>query len=120
MPEVEELRKQGYNPWNYYHSNEELKAVLDWLGSDFFTPNEPHSLESVRHSLLEGGDPFLVCADYASYCDAQAQADRVFRDKTRWAKMAIMNTARSGKFSSDRTIREYAQDIWHIDPVPIP
>jgi len=120
VPEVEELTKRGYNPWDYYNSNEELKAVLDWLGSDFFTPDEPKALDSVRRSLLEGGDPFLVCADYAAYCAAQAKIDEAFRDKTRWAKMAILNTARSGKFSSDRTIREYAKDIWHLDPVPVP
>ena len=68
----------------------------------------------LRKSILDWGDPFLVCADYQSYCDAQADVDKAFRDKRRWAKMAILNTARIGKFSSDRTIREYARDIWHI------
>ncbi len=120
VKEVEALQKNGYNPWDYYNSNEELKAVLDWLASDFFTPEEPHSLESVRRSLLEGGDPFLVCADFAAYCQAQDAIDKAFRDSKKWAQMAILNTARSGLFSSDRTIHQYAKDIWHLDPLPIP
>jgi glycogen phosphorylase len=116
---VNELRARGYNPWDYYHQNEELRAVLDWLGSDYFTPEEPHSLLSIRQSLLDHGDPFLLCADYAAYIAKQAEVDRAFRHPARWARMAILNVARSGKFSADRTIHEYARDIWHLQTCPV-
>lgn len=71
------------------------------------------------HDNLIYSDPFLVLADYQSYSDCQKQVDEAFRDKARWAKMAILNTARVGKFSSDRTITEYAQDIWNLPPVRV-
>jgi starch phosphorylase len=119
VEEVAQLRGRGYNPWDFYHQNEELRAALDWLGSDYFTPDEPHSLQSVRNSLLEGGDPFLVCADFASYVAEQGRVDEAFRNPARWTRMAILNIARSGKFSSDRTIREYAREIWNAKPCPV-
>jgi starch phosphorylase len=73
----------------------------------------------VRQSILDHGDPYLLCADYASYIARQGDVDLAFRDKKHWARMAILNTARSGKFSSDRTIHEYARDIWKIHPCPV-
>ncbi len=119
VEQVDYLWKRGYNPWDYYNSNEELRSVLDWLGSDYFTPDEPKALLPVRNSILEHGDPYLLCADYASYIAKQADVDLAFRDKKRWARMAIMNTARSGKFSADRTIHEYAREIWNVRPCPV-
>jgi len=120
VDEVHALQAKGYKPWDYYHANEELRAVVDWVGSDYFTPHEPGALAPLRHSLLDGGDPFLVLADFASYCACQDRVDKAYRDKRRWAKMAILNTARMGKFSSDRTISEYARDIWDLKPVRVP
>jgi starch phosphorylase len=73
----------------------------------------------VHNSLLHGGDPYLLLADFRSYSEAQARVDAAYRDKKKWARMAILNTARVGKFSSDRTIRDYAKDIWHLQPVKI-
>ena len=120
VPEVEELRRKGYHPWDWYRGDEELRAVVDWLGSNYFTPNEPHGILSPVHdSLLDGGDPFLVLADFRAYCDCQDRLDQAYRDQRRWARMAILNTARVGRFSSDRTVREYARDIWKLDPVPV-
>ena len=75
IEEVTELYRRGYNPWDYYNANEELRAALDWLGSDYFTPDEPHSLLSIRQSLLDHGDPFLVCADFAAYIAKQREVD---------------------------------------------
>lgn len=118
VEEVNALVAGGYNPWDYYNKNQDLKAMLEWLGSGAFTPQDPNALTPVKHSLLYGGDPFLVLADYEAYCQKQAEVDAAFKDKSRWAKMAILNVARMGKFSSDRTIREYAQDIWKLDPCP--
>ncbi len=120
VEEVEALRAKGYNPWSYYESDEELRAVLDWLGSDYFVKGEAHNLPAmVRASLLEGGDPFMVLAVFRAYCDAQARVDAAYRDPKRWAKMAILNTARVGKFSSDRSIGDYAEKIWKLDAVHV-
>jgi glycogen phosphorylase len=120
VEKVQELQHRGYNPWDYYHANAELRNVVDWLGSDYFTPGEHGVLAPLRRSLLEGGDPFLVLADYAAYCECQARVDAAYRDRRVWARMAIMNTARVGKFSSDRTIAEYSRDIWNLEPVKVP
>jgi starch phosphorylase len=118
--EVESLRRAGYNPWDWYQKDAELKAVVDWLGSNYFTLNEsPGMLSPVHHSLLQGGDPFMVLADFRRYSDCQIAIDAAYRDHKRWARMAILNTARVGRFSSDRTIREYARDIWSLEPVPV-
>lgn len=120
VTEIEALWKKGYNPFDLYNGNEELKAVVDWIGSNYFTPDEdPGVLSPLRRSLLEGGDPFLVLADFAAYSECHKKVDAVYRDRKRWARMAILNTARVGKFSSDRTIREYAHDIWKLKPVSI-
>jgi starch phosphorylase len=103
----------------HQHLIEELRAVIDWLGSDYWTPGETGAFSSVHASLLHQGDPFLVLADFRAYCDAQARVDAAYRDRAGWAKSAILNTARLGKFSSDRTIREYAEEIWHLPAVPV-
>jgi len=120
VDEVTALRGKGYNPWDYYYADEELRAVIDWLGSSYFTPSEGAAFAPIVHSLLQGGDPFMVLADYRSYSQCQERVGEAFMDKARWAEMAILNTARMGKFSSDRTIREYARDIWNLPQVPVP
>ena len=119
VDEVQALRSKGYNPWDFYHNDEELRAVVDWLGSNYFTPQEGAAFTPTQHSLLHGGDPFMVLADFRAYSNCQAKVDVAYRDKDRWARMAILNTARMGKFSSDRTIREYAEQIWHLPAVPV-
>jgi starch phosphorylase len=113
------LTAKGYCSQDYYQADAELRAIIDWLGSDYFTPGEPGAFGPLHHSLLAGGDPFLLLADYRSYCTAQASADQAYRDPAQWARRAILNTARLGKFSSDRTIREYAKDIWHLPAVKV-
>jgi starch phosphorylase len=120
VEEVEALRTRGYNPRDIYHRDEELRAVVDWLGSDFFTPGEHEAFNHVHGSLVHGGDPYMVLADFRSYSDCQARVDAAYRDQAGWARMAILNTARMGKFSSDRTIREYANDIWRLQPATVP
>lgn len=117
---IEELKENGYNPKKYYDEDEELKAVLDWLSSDFFSPDEGCILSDLPNSLLQWGDPFFVLADYRAYVDAQDLAGKAYQDQSRWAAMAIRNIAGSGKFSSDRTIGEYADEVWKLDPVQVP
>ena len=117
VEEVEDLWANGYNPYDLYWADPELKDVIDWLSSTAFAPKG--SFDMIRGSLLDGGDPYLCLADYRAYVAAQAKVDEAYRDPARWAKMAILNTARVGKFSSDRTIREYAEQIWGLSPVRV-
>ncbi len=119
VEEVEALHARGYNPWDVYHRDEEIRAVVDWLGSDYFTPGEQGAFASLHSSLTHGGDPYLVLSDFRSYSDCHARVDAAYRDQTKWARMAILNTARMGKFSSDRTIREYAEQIWNLPAIPV-
>jgi starch phosphorylase len=119
VEQVAELLQRGYNPSEFAEKNEELSAILDWLGSGYFTPDEgPDVLAPLRDNLLYH-DPFLCLADFDSYCATQEKVSEAFQDKARWAKMAILNTAHMGKFSSDRTIAEYAKDIWKLKRVPV-
>jgi len=120
VEEVEALRASGYQPWSRYQADEELRAVIDWIGSDYFTPGEHGAFSLLHDSLLHGGDPYMVLADFRAYSDCQARAEAAFRDRAGWARRAILNTARMGKFSSDRTIREYATEIWRLPAVPVP
>ena len=96
----------------------ELRNILDWIASDFFT-GTAGEFQPLRASMLEGGDPYLVLADYRGYVDCQAKVDAAYRDTTHWTKMSILNTARMGKFSSDRTIREYADKIWKLSSIKV-
>jgi len=116
VEEAEALVANGYRSQDVYWANEELRAVIDWLDSGYFTSNR-EATGAVKASLLSHGDPFLVLADFDAYVAAQAQVDLAFRDTSAWAHKAILNTARVGKFSSDRTIMEYARDIWKLSPV---
>ncbi len=119
VEEVQALKARGYNSWDYYNADHELKSVLDWLDTDYFTPGEPGALSSIKNSLLQGGDPFLVLADFASYKEAHERAQALFKDKARWAKAAMMNSATMGIFSSDRSMHDYARDIWNLKALDI-
>jgi len=118
VEEVSELYAKGYNPWDFYHASEDLRLSIDWLASDYFTGNQDE-FKPLRDSLLSHGDPFLVMADYAAYAKCQSEVDKVYRDQPRWQKMAIHNTARMGKFSSDRTILEYAKNVWNLPQIGV-
>jgi glycogen phosphorylase len=120
VEEVEELWARGYHPDALLQADEELRAVVDWVGSNYFTPDEPPGVLNMLRDNLIYSDPFLVLADYRAYIECQEKVAEAFRDKARWARMAILNTARMGKFSSDRTIAEYARDIWQLPAVPVP
>lgn len=112
--ELTTLRNKGYNPWDYYHGNAELKRALDMISSGYFSPREPGRFRELVDSLLLGGDRYALLADYSDYIASQEKVDQLYYDPQEWTKKAILNVARSGKFSSDRSIREYAQLIWNI------
>ncbi len=114
--ELAELREQGYNPWYYFDSDSELHTCLDQVVGNHFSPNEPGLFQPIFDALLYGGDHYFLLADYAAYIRCQEEASRVFQDPDQWTARSIMNTANMGKFSSDRTIREYAKEIWQVIP----
>ncbi|MCX8026915.1 MAG: glycogen/starch/alpha-glucan phosphorylase [Thermodesulfovibrionales bacterium] len=107
-----------YNPYHYYESNPELKQCIDQIGSGYFSPENTNLFKPLVDSLL-GYDRFFVLADYESYIKCQERVGETYLDEKKWNKMAILNVARVGKFSSDRAINEYAQNIWHIREVPL-
>jgi starch phosphorylase len=115
--EVAELRRSGYHPRQFYHEDKELRAALDMIGSGYFAPQEPYLFSPIIHSLLEHGDYYLLLADYRSYIQAQESVSKLFATPDQWARRSILNTARMGHFSSDRSVLEYAENIWHIKPL---
>jgi starch phosphorylase len=117
--EVEALRKKGYNPWDYYNKDVELKKVLDAIANGYFSPSEPQLFKMIVDSLLVGGDYYMLLADFRVYLDCQEKVHELYRDHEVWYKKAILNTARMGKFSSDRSIREYAEKIWNVSQVNV-
>ncbi len=119
VQEVEALKQNGYNPYDFYNNDWELREVINWLRSDYFTPGEQNAFAPICDSLLDHGDPFMVLADYADYVRVQSLVDKAYADPNKWAKMAIINTARMGHFSSDRTIGEYSKNIWKLKPVKV-
>jgi glycogen phosphorylase len=118
VEEVSALRRRGYDPREHYRADPRLRRVLDALAGGMFSPEDPALFRPVVDSLLTA-DPYLVLADFAAYCACQEEVERAYRDPERWTRMAILNVARSGKFSSDRTIREYAEQIWGIEPIHV-
>ncbi|BDG04549.1 glycogen/starch/alpha-glucan phosphorylase [Anaeromyxobacter oryzae] len=119
VEQVAALKKRGYDPWEWYRNDRRIKQVLDALASGVFSPGEPGLFRPIVDSLLNGGDPYLVLADFAAYCACQEEVEKAYRDPEHWTRMAILNVARTGKFSSDRTIREYAEEIWNVPPVRV-
>jgi starch phosphorylase len=116
--QVQELKAQGYHPRGYYEANPELKAVLDLIGSGFFAHGDPNLFRPIVDNLLYD-DPYLLLADYQSYLEAQSKVSQAYQNRDSWTRMSIFNVARMGKFSSDRSIREYCHDIWQAQPVTI-
>lgn len=119
VEEVQNLKANGYNPWDYYNKNADLKAVLDWLDSDYFTPSFAGALSSIKRSLLDGGDPFLVLADFESYVKAHEKAQELYKDQSAWARAAIINASSMGFFSSDRSIQDYVDNVWNLKTLDV-
>lgn len=117
--EVIDLKARGYTPYEYCHSIPELREVLDLVGSGYFSPDQPKLFQPLLDSLLPGGDPYMVLADFYAYMACQEEVEATFSDQDKWSRMAILNIARSSYFSSDRAVSEYADKVWHVQPVPI-
>ena len=113
--EVETKRAQGYDPWAYYNSDEELRTTLDMVRFNHFIPGEPNLFLPIWNSLMTQGDKYFVLADFRAFIQAQDKVRALYLDQEQWTRCSILNTANMGKFSSDRSVREYARDIWHIE-----
>lgn len=116
--EVVELKTRGYKPYTYYESDPNLRQVLDMIARNRFSPTEAGVFNPLLAELL-GGDRFMVLADFAAYVTCQERVERAFTEKAEWTRKAIRNVARTGYFSSDRAVREYAEEVWEVDSIPV-
>ena len=112
---MKKINAKGYNPAKYFKHDTDLKACLDWLESDYFTPGNPGELSALRSNLVDH-DPYRVLVDFASYKEAHERLDKAYKDADGWAKKSIINTAMMGKFNSDRSIQDYVDHIWQLEP----
>jgi starch phosphorylase len=117
--EIKSLRAAGYDPFERYLKDPELKQVIDMIGKGAFSPSQPDLFQPIVESLLRHGDPYMLLADFPLYVESQVRASETFKDGAKWARMSILNVARLGKFSSDRTVREYAELVWGVKPVRV-
>ncbi len=117
--DVVNLKNRGYKPEVYIKKSQSLQEVMRLIGTDYFSTEEPGLFKPIYEELT-GSDAYCLMADFDAYVSAQSAVEKAYRDKKCWTKMSILNVARCGKFSSDRTIREYASDIWNVERVDIP
>ncbi len=118
VEEVDRLRASGYRPWEIYEQNAELKEAVDLIASGRLSSGDVKLFEPLIKALLSN-DHFLVLADYQDYIECQEKVSKLWDEPRKWARMSILNVARTGKFSSDRAIKEYCERIWHVQPVPV-
>ena len=109
----------GYYPENIFNSDQDIRRVLMQLINGEYAPDDPERFREIYDSLLntkssDRADTYFILADFRSYADAQKRVEEAYRDEAGWAKMAMLNTACSGKFTSDRTIQQYVDEIWHL------
>jgi starch phosphorylase len=109
---------EGYRPYELYRADAELRAAIEAIAGGAFSSGDRELFRPIVENLL-GPDPFMVLADYRSYVECQEAVAQAWRDPERWTRASILNVARMGPFSSDRSIREYCRDIWRVTPVPI-
>ena len=114
----------GYNPMDYFNNDQDIRRVLMQLINGEYAPDDPERFRDIYDSLLntnssDRADTYFILADFKSYAEAQERVEKAYRDETGWARMAMMNTACSGKFTSDRTIQQYVDEIWHLDKVTV-
>lgn len=112
-PEVLNLKARGYKPWEYYEENQDIKEAIDLVRSGLFSDGDAEVYRPLMDSLLNA-DPYLVLADFADYATCQQRVSEAYRDQDNWVRMSILNVARMGYFSSDRSIREYCTQVWHV------
>ena len=117
--DLTELRRSGYDPAGIYEGNAELRRTLDMIRGGYFSQGRIDVFAPIFDSLVRQGDRYMVLADYDAYAQAQARVDSSFCDRDQWTRKAIRNVANAGRFSIDRSVREYASDVWQVKPMPI-
>ena len=118
VEEVDALWARGYQPIDQYHGSERLRGAFDLISTGYFSGGDTEMFRPMLDSLIHH-DPYLLLADFDAYLECQQRVDAAYRDAERWTRMSILNVARAGQFSSDRTIREYAGEIWKVKPVEV-
>ncbi len=113
--EVEDLKNNGYNPYDYVNSNDRLKEIINLIDTGNFSPDDHDRYKPIVNTLLDGGDQYMLLTDFDKYIECQKLVDENYKDQDNWTKKSILNVANMGYFSSDRTIKEYAEEIWGID-----
>lgn len=116
--EVFALKSSGYDPGHYYQNIPELRCAIDSISSGHFSQGDRHLFSPLVNSLLSK-DEYMLLADYQSYIDSQERVSQAYQDRDRWTQMSILNVARIGKFSADRAVREYCEEIWQVAPLRI-
>ena len=119
VEQLEAIARAGYRPFEWLERDAELRRVVTSIRQGAFSQGDTGLFDDIYRALTEGGDPYFHLADFRSYADAQQLAADLFRDRKAWARKAALNVARMGRFSSDRSIREYAREIWNVQPVPV-
>jgi starch phosphorylase len=114
VEDVLKRKAEGYQPNYYYRNNENLRKIIDQISGGFFSGGDTGIFKPLTDHLL-WQDEYMLMADFQSYCDAQEKVGNVYLDKEKWTRLSILNVARSGKFSSDRSIADYARDVWNYD-----
>ncbi|HEY5652740.1 MAG TPA: glycogen/starch/alpha-glucan phosphorylase, partial [Pontiella sp.] len=117
--DLAKLRKKGYNPWSYMDKSEDLQKVLEAIRDNIFNPSEPDLFKDLYNEVTEHGDFYFYLADYEAYIKCNEDVDKLYACPSEWAEKAILNVARMGWFSSDRSIQDYCDDIWHLKKTPI-
>ena len=114
-------RNRDYDPMQIFNTDQDIRKVLMQLINGFYSPNDPELFRDLYNSLLntQFADTYFILKDFHSYADAQKRVMEAYKDEEGWAKSAILNIAHAGKFSSDRTIQEYVDDIWHLDKITV-
>jgi starch phosphorylase len=111
--------RSWYSPWWHYHNEPHVRAAVDLLFSSHFSPDEPNLFAPIRDRILNHGDPYMHLADLTAYAQAHQQVAALYAKPEEWARKAVLNVGRCGKFSSDRAIARYARDIWNAGPCPV-
>ncbi len=117
--QVVAAKRGGFDPWGYYYRNTDIRQTLDSIRDGEFSPNDPGLFRPIIHALLDRGDAYLLLADFADYIQCQERVQQMYLNQEEWTRRSIMNVANMGKFSTDRTIRQYADEIWDVQSVPI-
>ena len=117
--DLAELRRKGYNPWSYMDKSKDLKKVLEAIRDNIFDPSQPDLFKDIYNDITEHGDFYFYLADFEDYIRCNEEVDKLYSTPTKWAEKAILNVARMGWFSSDRSIQDYCDDIWELEPSPV-